>query len=497
MYKKIIISLLLIISIFQTQSYWNISELNNNDISIKVEWVFSQLTKNLEKKYSKSISVSKIEILLDQLYDIKEKQRLTGDKKIIIDSLSKLSHQYIWEYSYNQNKIKDDLKINNFPISNYFKNKTANSDSIFKENWVWYTYVFEKHLSFKQDYNPTLKDLEFNKIDTKNDLFFITKDNKAGFVVNYQKVRLIWDNLIYWIPNKWEFLKELRDDKFYLHDKNTDLSILKMKKLSQELTKNAQNTQEKIKILYDYVLKNTQYTQNIDLNDKKIFSAIETFENNSWVCEWYAKLFQYLLYFSDVRDVKTIRWYVVDATDYPTIWHAWVQIWDLYYDPTFDDPLWASKDKQYDEYLYYWLPKDLFYTNRYDYGESNEVLEKAPLKYREQYVKKQLIWVFQKYRNSNYNILKELQFREKYSLDFLKQLTLNDIYNSIDFIEVKNFTIQSTQERITNLQFYNITDKNINNILKQIDYDFDTYTLIKWQENNWEIIYRIWFNIKK
>ena len=495
MLKKIIISIFLSAYLFNSQLFANIWELNSRNVSIKVENVFEIYTSNLENKYSDNVSYSRAESLLSQLYTLKNKSTIQGEKQIIIDSLIKLSNNYLFERDYKNKIINDTLILNNYPSSKYFQNKITHSDAIFREKWVWYTYVFSKHLTFWEWVNPKLSDLEFNKINTQTDLFFITDNKKPGFVTNAKKVRLISDSLIYGIPNKQEFLKEIRDDRFYLNEINIDVDILKIKNISKNLTKDAKNKEEKIKILYDYVLKNTSYTQNINLEDKKIFSWIETFKNNSWVCEWYAKLFQYLLYFSDINDVETIRGYVIDAQDYPNIWHAWVRVWDKYYDPTFDDPLWATADKEFDDYFYYWLPKDLFYTNRYEYNQSNDVLEKSPLSYREQYIQKQLVWVFHKYKNSNYNILAELKFRDKYSLDYYKKLTLNDIYNSVSYKEVENFKIKWSNQSIETLQYYDITDKNIENILKQINYNFSDYTLLKWINTDWEIIYRVWFNI--
>ncbi len=497
MTKLLTIFLCLFSFLFNSQVFADIWELNSRDVSIKVESIFKTYTQNLENKYSENISYTKIESLLNQLYSLKNKSTPNGEKKIIVNSLIKLSNNYLFEKDYKNKILNEKILLNSYPSSNYFQNKVMSNDSIFREKWVWYTYVFEKHLSFWDWVSPKLSDLEFNKIDTKTDLFFITENKKAWFVTNAKKIRLISDSIIYGIPNKQNFLEEIRDDRFYIHENNIDLDILKIKNLSQNLTKDAKNKEEKIRILYDYVLKNTKYTQNLDLRDKTIFSWIETYKNNSWVCEWYAKLFQYLLYFSDINDVETIRGYVIDAIDYPTIGHAWVRIWDKYYDPTFDDPIWPSTDREYDQYLYYGLPKDIFYTNRYEYNQSNQVLEKSPLSYRKQYVQKQLVWVFQKYKNSDFNILKELQFRDSYNLDYYKKLSITDIYNSVDYTEVETFKITWTNQSIKNLQYYDITDENIENILKQINYDFNNYTLLKWINEDWEIIYRIWFNIIK
>jgi hypothetical protein len=83
---------------------------------------------------------------------------------------------------------------------------------------------------------------------------------------------LVPNRILYGIPNKNNILRELRDDKFYLHTKNSDITLLEIKNISQKLKSESKNREQFIEKIYDYVLKNTQYTENIDLNDKEIFS---------------------------------------------------------------------------------------------------------------------------------------------------------------------------------------------------------------------------------
>jgi hypothetical protein len=83
---------------------------------------------------------------------------------------------------------------------------------------------------------------------------------------------LVPNRILYGIPNKNNILRELRDDKFYLHAKNSDITLLEIKNISQKLKSESKNREQFIEKIYDYVLKNTQYTENIDLNDKEIFS---------------------------------------------------------------------------------------------------------------------------------------------------------------------------------------------------------------------------------
>lgn len=487
---------LIILSVWNTISYANFSDLNTNWVSTKIESIFEKYTQQLEKKYWKNTAIKKIESLWEKLYTYQDSQYLSGDKKNIIDSLEKLSNEYVFTEKYNQQKISNTLKLSSYDNSELFKNKVINSDTIFLENWIWYTYVFIDHLTFENWVKPTLRDYQFNNILPNEDLFFITKEGKPWYAQDFEKVRLIPNRILYGIPNKNNILRELRDDKFYLHTKNSDITLLEIKNISQKLKSESKNREQFIEKIYDYVLKNTQYTENIDLNDKEIFSWLETFENNSWVCEWYTKLFQYLAQFWWIKDVETIRWYVVDAQDYPEIWHAWIKIGDKYYDPTFDDPIWSINDREREEYYYFWLPKDLFYTNRYEYNNSNEVLEKSPLEFRKQWIKKNLIAIFPKYKWKGYKLLEELEFKDKYNIDFQSNITIEILFNNVDFIEVDNFQNITDNKTIQTLQYYDVSSNtNISSLLRQINYDFETYTLIKWKDNN-STIYRIGFNIK-
>jgi hypothetical protein len=211
------------------------------------------------------------------------------------------------------------------------------------------------------------------------------------------------------------------------------------------------------------------------------------------------KYFQYLLQFSGIKDVESLRWYVVDAQDYPQIWHAWTKIGDHYYDPTFDDPLGQTETKKKKDYYYYKLPQDLFYTNRYDYWTVNSTLEKSPLTYREQYIKKNLVNVFSKYKNSNYNILKELNFRDEHWFNMYQDITIDSLKNNFWYTEVNNFKFKEDwkNKSIKKYNFFTLkTNEDIRIILIQLNYDLTNHKLLEWTDTDWSIYYRLWFNIQ-
>lgn len=494
--KKILIKLLIIsISLIAQVTYAN--DIDNNDLKTKIENIFSVFVSDYEKNTSKTSSYNNIKALESKISKIIHSIDTNSKNYIIYNTLLESSREYNFKYEYNQDQIKKVLSLGKYEISNNFNKKIIDKDEVFLEDWIWYTYIFTSYVAFPDDVNPNLKDLEYNNISNIDHLLYLN-EGKLIFIKEFKKVKLISDDILFWIPDKKQFLLEVRDDKFHLQNE-TDNDFQKLKIISKNLTKDAKNQQEKIDILYNYVLDNISYTQPIDLENKEIFSWIQTYKNNNWVCEWYVKYFQYLLQFSWIEDVESLRWFVIDAQDYPQIGHAWTKIWNYYYDPTFDDPLWQIATKEKDDYYYYKLPQDIFYTNRYDYGITNTVLEKSPTIYREQYIKKQLVSVLSKYPNNDYNILKELKFRANNWLDFYNDITIEDFKNNYWYTKVNNFRYNENWKdiRITKYNFFTISNSDdIKIILRQLNYNLSGHELFEWEDNEGNITYRLGFNIE-
>ena len=495
MRKIILLWIIITICSFSQSTYANVK--TDNELKTKVENIFSTFVKRSEKNNSTTATYKKILELETKISKVIHNIKQDNKRYIVYNTLLESARDYNFKHKYTQTEVKKSISLNKYDIAKNFERKITNKDEIFLENWIWYTYIFTSYLWFPENVVPNQKDLDYNNISWKEHLLYLS-ENWLVFIKDYKKVKLISDNIIYWIPDKYQFLEEIRDDKYHIQNE-TDNDFTRLKIISKNLTKDTTNKQEKIDILYNHVLNNITYTQPIDLNDKKIFSWIQTYKNSNWVCEWYVKYFQYLLQFSWIEDVKSMRWYVIDAQDYPQIWHAWTKIGDYYYDPTFDDPLWQTATKQKAEYYYYKLPEDLFYTNRYDYGVINSTLEKSSLLYREQYIKKKLSAVFPKYTSKDYNILKELKFRSDNGFDLYNELTIEDFKEKIWYTKVNNFNYQEnwTKYRITKYNFFTIrTNDDIRVILKQINYNLTDYKLFEWTDLNWITNYRLGFNIE-
>lgn len=304
------------------------------------------------------------------------------------------------------NNIENELNKLNAWIFRSFKIKILKNNNLVLENWVWYTYVYTKYHWFWKWIIPSENDLIDWWLDKETTVLLLWDSNWVMFATNYKKVKLISNYIISGISNKQAFLNELVDEKKYLQE-DTDSLFTKLKTDSLSITNWANNSQ-KIQKIYDYILKNINYSKVFDINNKYIFSWIYTYKNNDGICTGYAKLYLYMLSFAWVDNAKVIKWNVIDAPNFPNIWHAWVQIWLNYYDPTFDDPIWNTSAKSSDEYNYFWLPKDLFYTNRFNYWDLPWDLKNADLQTRKNYVINELSKLQSKYSSSNYNLLKSI-----------------------------------------------------------------------------------------
>ncbi len=368
--------------------------------------------------------------------------------------------------------------------------------NFFKKGEVFYTYSFTNFTFFEDNYGFYLSDLKKSWIDASKTLIYFWENWKYNFVSNFKETKLISDSIIYWITDKIEFLSNLINDKLYLKD-DTDELFIRLKKETLTLTKWLSN-EETIKKLYDFILNKVEYTTKIDLSDKKIFSGILTYKNSDWVCEWYVKLFAYSLQFAWIPNVNVIRWDVLDAQDFPNIWHAWIKIWNYYYDPTFDDPIWNKKTKNFPEYLYYKIPKDLFYTNRYDFWDTPEYLKKTSFEERRNLINKNLYDLETKYRESNYNILKLTKFKKSHNISYKEKITIDTLKNIFPYYEVNNYKIIENwnTKSIIWLLYYKVTNENIEAILEQSDYKISGFYLFKWKDKNGITDYRIGYNLK-
>lgn len=406
---------------------------------------------------------------------------------------------YIFNYNWSfvlveQYEIEE--KIAYSESYKYFK-WVINNSNYYLKDWVYYYFKFDKYILIDDKYWFYKKNLKSLWLDIDNLVLFKTWTNYT-FINSYTEEKLIDAEIIKQIKDKSKFLSYVYNDKKDI-SYDTDKYFLELKNLSTSLT-NWLTNDEKIKKIYNYILDNVSYTTPIDLSKKEIFSWIHTYKNKEWVCEWYVKLMAYMLMFSWIENVETIIWFVINAPDFPNILHAWIKIGDYYYDPTFDDPIWNEKTKKYNEYIYYKLPSDLFYTNRYDFTNLPEELKTKSKNELSNIVNKNLYNLVQKYKSNWYNILKYtdllynswLEYDDKISIDTLKKIITTYEINWDEMSYILNWK----KIYIKKLRYYTIDEENIDKVLSTINYDFSNKYIIKWNFWNWLYEYRLAYELE-
>lgn len=403
---------------------------------------------------------------------------------------------YNWIYLFVENYEIED-KIPYSESYSLFKWVITNSwITYYKKDSNYYYYKFQNFSYLKDKYWFYIKNLKSLWLDPKN--IILSKNwNDYIFINNFSEEKLINQDIIKNIINKDLFLSYIIDDKKNLNYE-TDKYFLELKNITENLTAWL-TKEEKIKKIYDYILKNISYTNPIDLSKKEIFSWIDTYKNKNWVCEWYAKLMTYMLMFSWIEDVEIIRWFVLNAPDFPKVWHAWVKVWSYYYDPTFDDPIWNNKAKGFDEYIYYKLPQDLFYTNRYNVSNLPEELKTKSNQQLEELVNKNLYNLISKYKDSWYNLMRYTLMMYKNGLKYNDIIYISTLKNLVTTYDVNwsdmSFYKNWVKIYIRQFKYYKLDENNIKDVLSTINYDLSNKSIFKWNFTDWTYEYRFVYEL--
>ncbi|NDK07913.1 hypothetical protein EOM39_01550 [Candidatus Gracilibacteria bacterium] len=421
--------------------------------------------------------------------------------KINHNNSNQLKNKKGYVFFYNGNYIfVDSYEIEEkIPYSKSYKHfkGTIDNSNYYLKNGIYYYYKFDKFIFINEKYGFYKKSLLSLGLDPK-DLILYKNGESYSFIKNYTEEKLINYEIIKYINDKSKFLSYVYDDKKNL-SYDTNKYFTELKKISEDLTQGL-SKEDKIKVIYNYVLENINYTNPIDLSKKEIFSGIHTYKNRDGVCEGYVKLMAYMLMFSGVDDIEVIRGFVINAPDFPKVGHAWLKIGSYYYDPTFDDPIGNTQTKQYNEYVYYKLPGDLFYTNRYDLINLPEELKSKSKNELAEIVNKNLYNLVSKYKNNGYNILKYslflydngLNYSDKISIKLLENIIVKYDVNGLDM----SFTLDGKKTYIKKLKYYKIDDANTEEILRTLNYNYTDKYIIKWDFGDGTYEYRLAYELE-
>ena len=430
--------------------------------------------------------------------------KLIFDKYYLVNSWNytyflknKLENAYIVRYDWSfiiVENSKIEKKYTYDELYNLFTNNYSLDDWLYSDWENYYFFKIKEQWFFKDIYWLTLYDLEWNWYSKNKTLIIKDWSWKYFFTNNFEKIKLFPVSFLNNISNKKEFLKNLYYDLQY---SNVDFDVIlqQIRDISLEITKNKISDEEKTIEIYKWIIDNIDYYKDFKNGEKQVFSWILTFKNKTWVCDWYTKLFLYMLSFAWVKDVEVKRWFVFDNADFPEYWHAWVRIWDYYYDPTFDDPVWNNW-MMISDYMYFKIPKDLLYINRYDWIDISPKYKDIDLESRKKISLKNMYTIYEKFKN--YKILNKIKVRKYLGLNEDDDLNMDYIINNIPFYNVANFSFKDDLwmiNRISSLKYYPINNKNLELVLFGLDIDLSKVMFFKWYDNNWNYEYRLWYDL--
>ncbi len=473
------------------------SELPERDIPQYIQWIIwwdiQYIHTDDSREYFDGTDIKRIQYSSYVPIDESNASRLKNKSGIIIYDTSTW-YRFVADYSLERKIPYSELagKFNSFLTENH---------RVTEKNGKYYAYNFINFRYFEDKYGAYPSSLETSWFDYSNTLLYKRSDWGYNFVSDYTQYPIADSNLVFWVPEKHLMLDYLREDaKFESIDMNSQLEWIKA--LSKSLTQ-WKTRQESIQSIYAWILNNVEYTRVINLSDEKIFSWIETFIAWEWVCTWYTKLSSYLFYFAGYHDVEVIRWHVIDAQDFPEIWHAWLKIWELYYDPTFDDPIWAENTKNPSDYKYFWLPKDIFYANRYEYDDLPEYLNTASKDEIHNHIFNKLTSLIPKYQGSldEYPVFWEIVFRNKYNLsattDISPELLASKIWSyTVENNSFKYIDDSGTQKQVIWFRYYPLGSDSVSAVLDLFWYDTSELTLFYWQKESWDYEWRLAYEIE-
>lgn len=412
---------------------------------------------------------------------------------IIVFDQDSQEYRFIESYTF-------DKKIPYSQMSSLFSHYLTANHKVQEISGIYHSYNFIHYSFYHDSYGAYQSQLDASGFEYNSTLLYYNDDGSYNFVTDYETYPIINTQDIFGVPQKQLFLDYLREDSKY---QSTDISseLMRLKNISDSLTSWVSH-QQWIKNIYNWILNNVEYSQNIDLTDQKIFSWIETFKNKSWVCTWYTKLSSYLFYFAGYYDVEVIRGHVIDAEDFPQIGHAWLRIWDLYYDPTFDDPIWAQNTKTIDQYKYFGLPKDIFYANRFEYWDLPESFKTATKSQINQHIFNTLSNLIPKYKTTlhEYPVFAQINFKNTYNISAETSITPDILASNLwsYSVEDNSFIFQQNGEtkQITHIRYYTLTNNNTESVLDILWYDTGDMTLFDWQLDDWQREWRLWYELE-
>lgn len=424
----------------------------------------------------------------------------------------------VWKYNYLYDKLINDTILVSTPndvflaedydiekkysynsLENIFENIYDFDDVVTSEWGNYFMYKFNMFFDNKDDYWVYLSDLEKNWISGSESLL-IYSEWKYRFIKEYEKIKLFSTYLYNNLEQDEEFKLALVQEMLLWTSSEDFEKMESIYKESRKIVWSSTTQEEKIQKIYTWIVENIKYDFDFYKNeDYKVYSGIHTYNRNLWVCDGYTKLMLYMSKFVWIKDISIKKWFVYNIDIFPEYGHAWIKIWNNYYDPTFD---WSNPNISNNNYLYYSLPEEIIYTDRFEADINKDIPE--------EYLSMTTEERKQKVENNMYNVAKNNPTYKKYELlnpyywllsIWLKEwekLDINKLKDIVSYYEVKNYSYVDNYwetKKITSIKYYVVTPENIDILYQQLWEDIFDMTLFYRQMQEW-YEYRLVYELK-
>ena len=151
--------------------------------------------------------------------------------------------------------------------------------------------------------------------------------------------------------------------------------------------------------------------------------------------------------------------------------------------------------------MYFQLPKDIFYANRYSYDTLPEWLKTANPTLISEHFYNNLSSLIAKYSDEieKYPVFAPVLFRKKYNISATEFLSPEIVAKNVGYKTVRNnsFTYEEngTTIKMRTFQYFVLTNDTMYTILNQIQYNFSNTKIFYWQNEDGSYEWRLAYNI--
>ncbi|EKE28008.1 MAG: hypothetical protein ACD_3C00111G0025 [uncultured bacterium (gcode 4)] len=285
---------------------------------------------------------------LNEYYKISTDNPLEAYKRIPTISREILYKKW-WSYYVTSSWYSIEKKKTIKDIAAAVKFSWESEDTVVFNVRDWY---YHAYWLYNIDYYTIPEDgmylSQYKGLSSINNVILLKKSGKYLLITKFTESKLFPVQFLSKIKNPLEILNAVWRDMYFYKWTDFESTMQSISTKTAEITNWLTSDEEKIKAIYSWITGNLKYDEYsktfiewkitedkyLEWVDKNVFTWLWSFKSRNAVCDWYTKLFLYMLSFAGIDWISTEIWTV--SQWWRTISHAWNRINDKLYDTTWD-----------------------------------------------------------------------------------------------------------------------------------------------------------------